>query len=319
MPTLMHKLIRGVERHTKASQRKIRRRRVDGRRWRLIDAATQFLARVDYDSLPITKIAKEAGCSVGALYLRFRTKDDFLDAVIGETLDSATKAAKAELTIERWHQAATKTVVRAIAGEVANRTGDRRNAGVIRAAIKLGTTIPEVLKPLKEYRSTVTDCAIALLSPRLEIDNPPLVIREAMQVIFATAIDSVIQDFGPLRVGTRKMSGALSTLLMGMLDQNGPLSETAGDEAGDDKDELADREKETEEPPHVPKGHIAVFDSDLKVYRGTEKMSAKAKKPGRPQRQSPKAEPVVQPASPPRAERNNEPAASPRAKRFRLL
>jgi AcrR family transcriptional regulator len=222
MPNLVRKLIRGVERHTQAAQRKIRRRRVDGRRWRLIDAATQFLARIDYDSLPVTKIAREAGCSVGAFYLRFRTKDEFLEAVIGETLDGATKAAKAELAIERWDQATMETVLRAIAGEVASRTGDRRNTGVIRAAIKLGTTRPEVLEPLKNYRSAVTDCAIALLSPRLELDDPPIAIREAMQVAFAIAIDAVIQDFGPWRAGTRKMSAALGTLLMAMLDQSGP-------------------------------------------------------------------------------------------------
>ena len=319
MPSFVRKWIKTLDRQAKAQRIKIRRKRADGRRWHLIDTATQLLARMDYDELSIARVTKEAGCSTGAFYLRFPSKEDFLEATIAETLGSATRSVKDELAAERWVDATTEGVIRAIAQEVVQRTGNRRTAGVVRAAIKLGTTRPQALQPLKEYQATVLQCATALVSTRLEFEQPEIAIKEAMQIIFATAVDSVVQNSGPLQAGTRRLRNRMNSLLAIMLDINFVRDRCVADEDGSDEELNRDQAKETEEPPQVPEGYIAVVDPDLQVYRGIERIQTESSKSKRGARKKQAAAPIMRARDGAATEAKNATTSLARPKQFKLI
>jgi len=58
----------------------------------LIEAGFKLLERDDLESIPIFELAKAAGYSVGAFYARFRSKDEFFDAMIAHHLEHRARA-----------------------------------------------------------------------------------------------------------------------------------------------------------------------------------------------------------------------------------
>jgi AcrR family transcriptional regulator len=170
----------------------------------------QLLAHQDFDQLSVSTITSRARCSVGAFYTRFPHKGIFLDQVIADTFGTASEAAKNELAPDRWRDAASGRVVRAITEHVVKAMNDEA-AGVMRAALKRAQGVPAAFDPILSYRSVTADLAVALLAhrvpPELRRKNA---VRVALQILHATVMDSLIQDQGPLHSGTRIMVDELS-------------------------------------------------------------------------------------------------------------
>lgn len=60
----------------------------------LIDTGFQMLEQRDLQDISIADLAKEAGYSVGAFYARFRSKDEFFEALLARHLHIRTGAQK---------------------------------------------------------------------------------------------------------------------------------------------------------------------------------------------------------------------------------
>lgn len=58
----------------------------------LIETGFKLLEHSDLESIPIVALAKAAGYSVGAFYARFRSKDEFFDAMIAHHLEHRARA-----------------------------------------------------------------------------------------------------------------------------------------------------------------------------------------------------------------------------------
>jgi AcrR family transcriptional regulator len=54
----------------------------------LIKTGFQLLKKHDFASITVAELAQSAGYSVGAFYTRFRSKDEFLDALVAHHLES---------------------------------------------------------------------------------------------------------------------------------------------------------------------------------------------------------------------------------------
>lgn len=70
----------------------------------LVRAGFKMLEERDLQDISVTELAMEAGYSVGAFYARFRSKDEFFDALVAEHLDTRTRVQKnlyAKLTADR--------------------------------------------------------------------------------------------------------------------------------------------------------------------------------------------------------------------------
>ena len=176
----------------------------------LYDAALRLLAKKDYETISVAAIAREAGTSVGAFYGRFRDKNSFLLAAISSAFRTLATEANHDLAPDRWREKSKADTVLGLVRHIVQQLGRHPAAGVTRAALKLATIESPALDPLLEYRATVTDCAVRLLTPRLSHKSNSAAVRIAVQFVFAAVIDALMQKAGPLRLGSSQMIDALS-------------------------------------------------------------------------------------------------------------
>ena len=72
-------------------------------RERLVAAARELFASAGLD-VPAREVARQAGVGVGTLYRHFPTRDDLVDAVLGEAFESFVGAAEAAVADpDPWH------------------------------------------------------------------------------------------------------------------------------------------------------------------------------------------------------------------------
>ena len=71
-------------------------------RAQLLDATETILDKEGIDGLTITKVAKEAGCSVGSLYHHFQDKQTIVYAVLDRLTDEVLLTAEEGLELSRW-------------------------------------------------------------------------------------------------------------------------------------------------------------------------------------------------------------------------
>lgn len=225
MPNIIRRTVRNIKRRIRVGLQ-------EQRTYLLYQACGRMLASQDYEQISVAKLAKEAGCSVGAFYSRFHDKDRFLHFVISSRFRNATDAINRDITAKETRKESAQKIVRCIVEHVVERLSSRTAAGVTRAALKLATTKPEALEPLLRYRSAVTERAVELLD-----DLPARSVRMTMQTVLATVTDSVLQNAGPLRAGSARMVDALSDLMivnLGLMRTRGTLSADKREDDADD-------------------------------------------------------------------------------------
>jgi AcrR family transcriptional regulator len=243
-----------------------RRRGPDGKTHGITDAGIRLLAQKDYEAISMARIAREAGCSVGALYARFPEKNAYLYHVVASAYRTMASRAATELEVTPTRHLSLPFLVRLVVEHAVNTMTSPRAAGVIRATIKLSTVKPITIELFEDYRMALTRSAVAVLSPRVR-GNSTGAIRLVMQIVIATITDAVLQPRpGPMAAGRKRMKDALMQIMLGYLGVS-KGSSWAGEEA--------DGEDEIETNPEVSGGdqdgatHNAngVYDPDLRVFR----------------------------------------------------
>jgi TetR/AcrR family fatty acid metabolism transcriptional regulator len=73
------------------------RRRVDGKRERILEAAVRVFARKGYFAARVSDVARRAGVADGTIYLYFRSKEDLLVSLFDEVMRKHLDEARAEL------------------------------------------------------------------------------------------------------------------------------------------------------------------------------------------------------------------------------
>ena len=262
MASIVHKATLSLFR-----KRRVKRNRRDHKTAALFDAGARLLARYDHDHVSMAKLAKDAGCSVGALYNRFPDKESFLHRLAGEVFRSLREDVNTFPSRLLWPRRDASSMVEQIVSHVVQRMTTRRAAGVIRSAMKLAPTHPHTLELFEDYRAAVTQYAVKVLLPHVGEGGAPR-IRVAMQIVLATVTDAILQKRpGPLQAGSSRMVAALSNVICGYLCFETDDSWAGGE--GDGEDTPEDRSIETEEEPVTPPGRVPLYDPDMRVYRGT--------------------------------------------------
>lgn len=176
--------------------RPVKQQRSRRSRDRLLEAGQRLVAERPFDALSVADIARAAGCSVGAFYLRFRDKDAFFSALIAHYL--------AEVRAETLELFATHDDDRLIGALVA-KTADRfrRYAGLIRSAIRKRMEEPAVWEPIRRSGHVNADGFIAWLAARrgskLEAADE-MRVRFAFQVLYGTLNNALVNEPGPLDI-----------------------------------------------------------------------------------------------------------------------
>jgi AcrR family transcriptional regulator len=243
-----------------------RRRRPDGKRHGIVDAGIRLLARKDYEAISIAKIAREAGCSVGAFYARFPEKNSYLYHLVGSAYRTLAHRAETELQAMPTAHLSLPSLVKLVVEHVVNNLTDARAAGVIRATIKLSTVKPIAIELFEDYRTEVTRLAVAILAPRVP-RNSKGAIRLGMQIVLATVTDAVLQPRpGPMAAGTKRMKDVLTQVMLGYIGVSKNDGWAGKESDGEDKVET-NSEFDDDDQNNAPKDTSAVYDPDLRMFR----------------------------------------------------
>jgi AcrR family transcriptional regulator len=163
---------------------------------RLLDAGQRLVARRPFDALTVADIARAAGSSVGAFYLRFRDKDAFFRALIAQYVAEG----RAE-TLELYASFADDRLIGALIAGTTCRF--RRYAGLIRSAIRQRMEDASVWEPIRRSGHFNADCFVDWLARRRRrrlSEAEDLSVRFAFQVLYGTLNNALVNQPGPLDI-----------------------------------------------------------------------------------------------------------------------
>jgi AcrR family transcriptional regulator len=160
----------------------------------LIKTCFRLLKRQDFDSITVAELAKSAGYSVGAFYARFRSKDEFFDAMIAYHFKNRKEAL--ERIFSTFHNS---DLIDALIKDIVHYFS--ANQEFWRAALVRSMRDPDFWTPIRKSGHNVASRVIERLSeekgrPLTEMEDTN--VRFAFQIIFGTINNSIINQPGPV-------------------------------------------------------------------------------------------------------------------------
>ena len=172
----------------------------------LITAGFKLLEEHDLQDISIAELAKQAGYSVGAFYARFRSKDEFFDALIEQHLVNRTATQK-----DLYTRLSRETLVSELMINLVNYYWEHRKFW--RAVLVRSVRETELWDPMRQHRIDAT----ARFLSRVEMETKrPLTGEEianigfAFQVVLGTIDSTVINRPGPLFMNQKQFIEGLT-------------------------------------------------------------------------------------------------------------
>jgi AcrR family transcriptional regulator len=163
----------------------------------LIGTAFKLLEKREFDEITIAELAAAAGYSVGAFYARFRSKDEFFDAMIAHHMHYRSKHRDrlfATLPDDVWiHDLIEDTV-----------SYYWRRRRFWRAALIRSVREPGFWEPLRKHGHEFADRFIARIgrqAGRALTPGEQTNIRFAIQIVLGTINNAIINRPGPVLIG----------------------------------------------------------------------------------------------------------------------
>lgn len=159
-------------------------------RARIFEAAEEVFAEKGYEGARLSDIAEAAGCSVGAVYFRFKDKDALFSA-IAESFAEDARAGLAAFLAGTKHadpHAAIRSFVAACAANL------KRHKGLLRAIVERGLDHPSAMKTIFSFRD---ELAVAL---ETALGAGGFKIRVMTQMIYGFLITGVLNSRAPTRI-----------------------------------------------------------------------------------------------------------------------
>ena len=160
----------------------------------LIKSGFRLLKKREWASITIAELSRAAGYSVGAFYTRFRSKDEFFDALVVHQL----KARKAD--VERLYAISNDDdFIDELIKDIVHYHWQNRKYW--RAALLRGMRDSEFWNPIRLSGHSVASKTIARLSEqagRALTDPEEINVRFAFQITFGTINNAIINRPGPI-------------------------------------------------------------------------------------------------------------------------
>jgi AcrR family transcriptional regulator len=160
----------------------------------LIKTCFQLLKKQDFDSITVAELAKSAGYSVGAFYARFRSKDEFFDAMIVYHSENRRKAL--ERIFSTFHN---NELIDELIKDIVHYFSANQNFW--RAALVRSMRDPAFWVPIRKSGHNVATRLIERLSEetgRSLTEEEETNLRFAFQITLGTINNSIINQPGPL-------------------------------------------------------------------------------------------------------------------------
>ncbi len=160
----------------------------------LIKTCFRLLKKQEYDSITVADLAKSAGYSVGAFYARFRSKDEFFDAMINYHFKDRAKTL--EYIFSTFHN---DNLIDKLIEDIVHYFST--NQKFWRAALVRSMRDPDFWVPIRESGHEVAGRVLKKLSEqigRLLTELEETNVRFAFQITFGTINNSIINQPGPI-------------------------------------------------------------------------------------------------------------------------
>jgi AcrR family transcriptional regulator len=180
-------------------------------RARLLEAAESVFAEKGYDGAKISDIAQEAGCSVGAVYFRFKDKSALFSA-IAESFTEDARSGLAALLQGTGDDA--ETTVRNFVGAAA--ANFRRHRGLFRAIVERGLDNPQAMKTIFGFREELAAALETALHGARETSLP---VRVMTQMVYGFLIAGVLNKEAPTRITDAKAIDELANACVAYLER----------------------------------------------------------------------------------------------------
>ncbi len=165
----------------------------------LIKTGFRLLKKRDFDSITVAALSQSAGYSVGAFYTRFRSKDEFFDAMVANHLES--RIAASEHLFATVHN---DNLIDELIKDIVHYYWINRNFW--RAALVRSMRDPDFWTPIRQSGHDLATRVIGILN---EQANRPLTdleqtnIRFAFQITLGTINNTIINRPGPIFMNQR--------------------------------------------------------------------------------------------------------------------
>jgi AcrR family transcriptional regulator len=169
-------------------------------RERLLASAERVFAAKGYDGARLADIAQDAGCSVGAVYFRFKDKDALFFA-IAESFTADARAGLSRL-LAGAADGGDATIIRTFV--TATAANFRRHTGLFRAIVERGFEHADAMAAILSFRDELAGAlAKALKSPDKRV-------RVMTQMIYGFLIVGVLNRRAPTRIDDSKAIAELA-------------------------------------------------------------------------------------------------------------
>ncbi len=191
-------------------------------RARILKAAEAAFAEEGYDGARIADIAKAAGCSVGAVYFRFKDKDALFFA-IAESFAEEARARLADL-FGGAEQPPAEIIREFVRRTAANY---RAHKGLFRAIVERGFDHPLAMKTMMAFRDEMAEALERSLRARIpgrRAKDLALTVRVATQMIYGFFLTGVLNTQAPTRIGDARAVAEAADAVIAYFDAKGLLA-----------------------------------------------------------------------------------------------
>lgn len=181
-------------------------------RERLLQAAEIVFAEKGYDGARLSDIAQEAGCSVGAVYFRFKDKDALFFAIAESFIGDARAGLCSLLNGVNFDnaQAIIRTFVAATASNF------RNHKGLFRAIVERGIDHPAAMNTIFAFRDEFS-AALEKLLKRQGARFTTLQVRVMTQMIYGFLLAGILNKRAPTRINDARAIAELANACVAYL------------------------------------------------------------------------------------------------------
>jgi len=170
-------------------------------RGKLLEAAETVFAAKGYNGAKISDIAEEAGCSVGAVYFRFKDKDALFFAIAETFIEDARGNLGNLLAFSDDPEAIVRHFVTVTAANF------RKHRGLFRAIVERGFDHPLAMKTIFGFREELAAALEKALHGRSE---PGIQIRVMTQMVYGFLITGILNRDAPTQINDARAIAELA-------------------------------------------------------------------------------------------------------------
>jgi AcrR family transcriptional regulator len=166
----------------------------------LIKTCFQLLKKQDYDSITVADLAKSAGYSVGAFYARFRSKDEFFNAMIVYHFINRKEALE-----QIFSTFPTNKLIDELIKDIILYFSSNQNFW--RAALVRSMRDPDFWTPIRKSGHDVASKVIDRLCEQIGrslTEEEKTNLRFAFQIAYGTINNSIINQPGPVFINQER-------------------------------------------------------------------------------------------------------------------